>query len=429
MGKDDNKIKPKPKPKPKVYGIENFGKRTQIPGGNALSALLPTSNDSGDTYKRTQYNDEEAAAQGSFWPSASRGAAQLGNFGIDAQRNTTNFVDTLLRGISGRGQAPQGGGLGDSMFGSRDFRQSNKPVAPGALPPDREGSRYGMQRGGGAGEEQAPAAMGLAEYLRMAQDIMGGGGGVNYDPQRQLARSQAGEADARLEAMYRQLRGSVDADAAVLGSAYQEAQDSTAQNTVAAQEQTQGAADSANARNSEVLANLGIQQAQGNIIQEGRDLNTQAAAQVGDLAARGQSAGNRLVTNKASALQHNTNVGNAAGLEGNLQRASNQAKLQALLGEIDMQEQQENSAAQQNFLSQSLGLAQNMQGRDDDLQRSALGMANDRYAAELEAQSQASQMPDLQSMLTELQRLGIKLEDLDPRDQVRLITSKPQFAY
>jgi hypothetical protein len=239
--------------------------------------------------------------------------------------------------------------------------------------------------------------MTFADALAQASALIGAGGGgggglpsVNYDPQRNELRSRASEYDARLEAMYRQLRDSIDADAPVIQKAYQGAIDTTRQNNTDAQAQTQAASDNANALNAQVLANLGIQQAQGNIVQNGTDLNTQTAQRMADQATKAQAANDLLASNQATALQHNTNIGNAAGLEGNLQRAQNSARLQALLAEIDMKEQQDNQAvAAQNVsvrgndLSNQISLAQWLMGQatderryQDSLQQSAAEMAS-----------------------------------------------------
>lgn len=294
----------------------------------------------------------------------------IANTANDITRNLGNFWGSEILGE----RSPRGGGRGDAMVGSN-------PVDRIGAPTRRRGGV--IPKTGGLGAMPEEPEMSLADYLAMANQLIGGGGpGVNYDPQREALRGRASENDARLEAMYRQLRGSIDADAPKIQEAYQTAIDSGRQNTTDAQAQIQAATDAANSRNNEVLANLGIQEAAGNSIQEGTDLNSQAARQISDMAARGQASGDRLVSNQATALQHNTNIGNAAGLEGNLQRASNQARLQALLAEIDMQEQQENASAQQNAFSQQLGLANQLldfdrynQERQDNLQMSAAELA------------------------------------------------------
>lgn len=337
----------------------------------------------------------------------------IANFANDTTRNINNWWGSDILGE----KAPLGGGRGDAMVGSN-------PVDRIGRPSKRRGATF--QKGAYAGGMQEDAGLSLADYLSMASELISGGGGVNYDPQREAARGRASENDARLEAMYRQLRGSIDADAPVLQQAYQGAIDSTAQNSQTAQSQAQAATDSANSRNNEVLANLGIQQAAGNIVQNGTDLNTQTAENIGDMATRGQAAGDRLVSNQATALTHNTNVGNAAGLEGNLQRASNQSRLQALLAEIDMQEQQENASAQQSSFGQQLGLAQELLGfdrynqeRQDNLQMSAAEMAAEQQGGR--------QMPDLGSFL---QALGINPADIakDPHKYASLLGALPKYS-
>lgn len=301
------------------------------------------------------------------------------------------------------------------------FRQPFKPIPIGGLP----AGRYIMQnpqeqetkveplsdawraKTFPAKAQPAPEAhKSLSDYFQQAIALLGGsaGGGVNYDPQRATARQNASEADARLEAMYRQLRGSIDADAPVLQKAYQTAIDSTAQNAATAQAQTQAASDNAQARNDRVLANLGIQQAAGNQIQEGRDLGTQTAGNIAAQASKGQAAGDRLVSNQATALQHNTNIGNAAGLEGNLQRAVNQAKLNALLSEIDQKEQQDNAALSENSFSKQLSLVNLLfnfdrynQEQQASQEQALAKLMNDRDIAAMKAQS--NQAPDLRAML------------------------------
>lgn len=353
--------------------------RSGRPGGGTFgpgSVLKPSLQNSSDplTLLHNAANNKRGfSGQGEKYAPSDRYGGLFGNIANmfnDTTRNIGNFWGSEILGE----KTPLGGGRGDAMVGS------NPAARIGA--PGRARGRT-LPKGLGMGSEMpAEPEMTLADYLSMANQLIGGQPGVNYDPQRQAARDRAGENDARLEAMYRQLRGSIEADAPVLQQAYQTAIDSGKQITTEAQQQAQAATDAANAQNSQVLANLGIQEAAGNNIINGTDLNTQTAENIGDMAARGQTSADRLVSNQATALQHNTNIGNAAGLEGNLQRASNQARLQALLAEIDMQEQQENAGAQQNAFSQQLGMAQQLldfdrynQERDDNLQMSAAELA------------------------------------------------------
>ena len=434
-GRDDKTGKPVKKRT--SYGFDRYNERTKPLGSNFLGSLFATSDDSGRTYRPTRGLSESSTNP------FIRGGAQLTNFSTDAKRNLTNFGDSLWRSLSGRPMAPAEGGLGDSMFGSAPAAKKPKKPKKFTVGSDIASGITGVGNAALGGLNSVPQGLpaeqqqkSLADYLRAASELLGssGGGGVNYDPQRSTARQRAAEVDARLEAMYRQLRGSIDADAPVLQKAYQTAIDSTAQNAATAQAQTQAASDNAQARNDQVLANLGIQQAAGNQIREGRDLGTQTAGNIAAQASKGQAAGDRLVSNRATALQHNTNIGNAAGLEGNSQRAANQAKLNALLAEIDLKEQQDNAALSENSFSKQLSLANSLLDFDryNQEQRASQDQAlaklmNDRDIAAMKAQS--NQVPDLRAML---KMMGVDETWLtkDPKAAASLISAltKTTFA-
>src|SRR5690606_33274867 len=128
-------------------------------------------------------------------------------------------------------------------------------------------------------------------FLRQAMNQVGGVGRVSYDPLRNDARQRGAEYDARLEAMYNQLAQSLRNDAKEAGTRYQGAIDQSAERSADTQRNIQMASDVAADRNAEVLRNLGIEEAQGNIVRQGRDLSTQTARNVADAAARGQITG------------------------------------------------------------------------------------------------------------------------------------------
>lgn len=402
---------------------ENGGRARRANGGRTFgpgSVQKPSLGNSSDPLTllhNSAYGNKGYSGKGEVYEPTTKYSGLFGNianFANDTTRNISNWWGSDVLGE----KSPLGGGRGDAMVGSN-------PAARVGAPGRRLGGGFQKNNAYQGGLQGDGDQMTLADYLAMAAEMVGGGGGVNYDPQRNQLRQNASENDARLESMYRQLRGSIDADAPALKQAYQGAIDSTAANSQGAQAQAQAATDSANSRNSEILANLGIEEAMGNIVQNGTDLSSQTARNVGDMATRGQAAGDRLVSNQATALSHNTNIGNAAGLEGNLQRAANQSRLQALLSEIDMQEQQENAAAQQNGFSQQLGLAQELLGfdrynqeRQDNLQMSAAEMASQ--------QGSQKQMPDLGAFL---KALGINPEDIskDPAKYASLLGALPKY--
>lgn len=292
---------------------------------------------------------------------------EIGNFLNDSTRNLNNFIGSNILGE----KSPFGGGRGDAMVGSN-------PLAPA-----RPGKRMRPVGGGGPGQ-QAPVgtsplsfADALAQALGLVGDQGGGIPGVNYDSERNAARQNAGEADARLGAMYRQLTDAIQGENPNIQAAYQGAIDSTNAGAQQAQRNVQGAVDASQARNQSVLSNLGIGDANQQIIAQGRDANTAGAQQIADMAAGQQAATTNLTANQASSVQQNRSIGSAAGLEGNLQRAQNQARLQALLAKIDSSEQDQNAqiAAQnasqkQGGVSTALSLASQLYGMNrDDIDR------------------------------------------------------------
>lgn len=295
---------------------------------------------------------------------------QLFNFAADTSRNLSNFWDSEILG----NQRPLGGGLGDYRFGSGPQAKTQPKLPPAdrnVLNQGRIGNRRVQEPP--LGNTDLPSFM---SFLQQAMEQTGGVGRVSYDPLRQDARRRGSEYDARLNAMYNQLANSIRDDGTTIRENYRGAIDDTTARSATTQQQIQGASNVADDRNQQVLANLGIEQAAANQIAQGRDLNTQTADAVADAAARGQIAADRLTTGMESAATHNTNLAGAAGLEGNLQRARVQSELAALLAQYDMQEQEANRQAQQQALSQSMGLANALyedawrqRGYEDDVTR------------------------------------------------------------
>lgn len=291
---------------------------------------------------------------------------EMGNFANDVTRNLNNFIGSDILGE----KSPLGGGRGDAMVG--------RHPGSGAAAARQKSSPFQKTGAGIPGTSPLSFADALAQALGLMGDQSGGQVPfVNYDPERNTARQNAGEADARLEAMYRQLQGSINADQPAIQQAYQQAIDNTNAGAQQAQANVQGAVDASQARNQSVLGNLGIQDANQQIVAQGRDANTQAAQLMGDMAAGQQAATTNLTQNQASSVQQNRSIGSAAGLEGNLQRAQNQARLAALLSQIDREESDRNvsissqnaQAGQGNF-SGALSLAQQLYGMNrDDIDR------------------------------------------------------------
>lgn len=363
------------------------------------------------------------------------------SFLSDIGRDLTNFGETALRHSTGQRQQVQGGGLGDSVFGRKKPQPKKKPAvqsgpsltdamaqgynpfamfqadhsAPGNMvekgPGYQDGSFELNQMLQSLFDQANQPTMSYGDALSQAQGMVGWNP-ISYDPERATARGNASEADARLEAMYRQLRDSITADEGNIAKAYQGANQSIADAGAQAQQATQQASNAADDRNNEVLANLGISDAQQQIIGQGRDLNTQTAGAVADMAAKQQNAATNLSETQAAAVQQNRGIAGAAGLEGNLQRAQNQSKLQALLAKIDMAEQQENAAGQQNAQQQSMSLAQMLMQQSGNSSDRAYGryqdMLNRSDSLSIEAQNQARAQQEL------MMKLGSQEQQVDP---------------
>lgn len=363
-------------------------------------------------------DDRERAARGTSGPT------------IDTRGGVSNPMDPWasinsggqVRGTAGPvfkrpAQNPLGGGAGGAT--------SERSGRPG-------GGTFGAPKQAGSFLQKQQPMMedtGLPSFLANLMEALGmtsGGGGADFDPLRNDARSRGAEYDARLAAMYEQLQNEMRQDGTGIQQNYQGAIDQNAARTMEAQQSVQGASDDAAQRNLQQLQALGIGEAAGNIVSEGRDLNSDTAGAVQDAIARGQISGENLAQNKQSANTHNTNLVGAAGLEGNLQRARVQSELGSLLSQYDMQEQEANQQAQQQSLSQAMSLAGALtddqwkrQGYQDDLsqylaeQQSAQqqGMQPNKLSQSMQFLQQLMQSPqfadqDIESLLPYIQALG-----------------------
>lgn len=341
-----------------------------------------------------------------------QGIGQVADLWDNLLRQATNFAGDVGRWFEGKPNAPMGRGAGDYIYGL-PANSSNRP-----------GSRGSRSRGGSFGptpmkpptspiQENTP----LPGFLSNLMEALGYVSDpdpiarVSYDPLRQDARNRQAEYDAHLAAMYKQLQGSIRDDGTALQGTYDQAIDDTAARAEEAQAAIQGASDAAAARNLQQLQALGIGEAAGNIVAEGRDLNSQTADQIADAASRGQISGDLLQQNAQSAQQHNTNLVGAAGLEGNSQRARLQNELSQLLAQYDMAEQQanqqidaQNQQMRSQAFNQALGLAEAITGNQWDQRRYQDELSRFLYEQELNRQ-QGNQPNKIDQSLEFIQRL------------------------
>lgn len=366
-------------------------------------------------------------------------------------RNGNGIPDSNERG----GTLPAGSNrrnprvLGAVPVGSKNgVASASRPPMPGSLGPGSKtnvanagrgiftgGPGGGVERSGrpggrtfGVGKELRPLQRPeqsmedtllpsfLANLMNALQ--MGGTSGVDFDPLQNEARGRGAEYDARLNAMYNQLQSSMRQDGEGVQQSYQGALDQNSQRTDQAQQSVQGASDAAAQRNLQQLQALGIGEAAGNIVAEGRDLNSDTARAVQEAEARGQISGENLAQNQQSAAALNNSLVGAAGLEGNLQRARVQSELGNLLAQYDVQEQEANQAAQQQSLSQAMSLAGALtddqwkqRGYQDDLSRY---MAEQQGAQQMQPNKLSQSLSFLQSLMQSPQFQGSSVEDLLP---------------
>lgn len=236
------------------------------------------------------------------------------------------------------------------------------------------------------------SGLSLAEALAQALELLPGGGGVNYDPQRQALRERAGDADSRLEAMYRQLQGSYAADAPVIDAAYDTAQSGVNTATDQGVTNINNAYDKARADQTAQLTALGIGDAAATIAGAGQDAGAQQAAAVGNLEQNRGANVNQLETDQRASGAYNTRIGQAAGLEGNLSRATNQSRLQQLLAEIDAQEQQENASLTSNNRSAAMSLAGQLVNQDQFERQYADSRADADFDKQIQTQQLVSKL-------------------------------------
>lgn len=334
----------------------------------------------------------------------------LAEFFTQPATQALNFFGDLFTGFGRNKWESYGTGVGDQLFGVQKgyysdvnrnpginasildniFPTNRSPVSAGKQSRSPERDRVNRifrnnsnQPPVDPGAQRRDFASTLAEAIQLLQGL-GGGGSISYDPQRNALRQNAAEADAHLAAMFGGLADSIAADAAGIGSAYDEAIQRQGDITKQIGESIQQGYQSGTDMLTQQAQALGIQEAIANQIESGQtaagDLQQNLAAN----AAAGQTAQTLLNTNRASALDYNTAVKQSVQQEGAAQRAARQAALQKFLADIDIAEQQANASAQGDLGGSVLSLAQWLYGQNadearhqDDIAMRAQEIAND----------------------------------------------------
>jgi hypothetical protein len=363
----------KPKPSPSPTGIDAWKRATQAPGRD--NAVVRR-----DKRKPPAIPNLLGFGTGGIGDFLSKINTELWNGANTRAKNVGKFWET-------------GGGL----WG----KQNNSVVGPGPTDHEREvnspggygqkwtrgfnpaGNFSALDTGSGLEQPRNFADI-LAEVQSMLQ-AQGAGGGVSYDPLREQARSQWQDADARTLAMYQQLQNSIGAEAGNLGKVYDEGVAATNAATEFANQQNAQSAQNIGSMVNQQAGALGIQEAVANDLNAGNLSGQDQMARTADTTARGQLTSNQLGSNKVSALDFNSDLVGAAGLQGAMDRGARSNELQRLLAGYDVAEQEANAQAQGSYASDSMDLAKFLYGQENEnwqfgnnMQRYATGEANDR---------------------------------------------------
>lgn len=309
-------------------------------------------NDDGESFNERLDRDYGKGDSLPSWigRTAAQANNELLNFRTDGAVNSQNFWGWLTGGP----QDATAESVRESWLrpgGSMDLYRRPPASASGdpSSPLTRMLGKGSKMLGKGEAPQQAEQELTFADYLAMANEMVGGT--PDYAAMEQYLRDNASSADTRLEAMYRQLRGSIDADAPGIGQNYDSAGAAMDQNAQQAQATTNQGYDAARAAQTQQLEALGIGEAAGTLAANGGFAAGDQGAANANIEQNRLAGMQQTTANKASALNYNTGIGNAAGLEGNVQRALVQQQLAQKLAELSMQEQQDSVSSRSNSIS------------------------------------------------------------------------------
>lgn len=179
-----------------------------------------------------------------------------------------------------------------------------------------------------------------------------------YDNQEKTARQNGADADAKLQAMYRQLAQSYLDDNAGTKAAYDRSAGALSQASDQAASEVKQAASSSTSDLVGMLSKLGIQDTGKVLANKGTTLAGDTNAVLNGIAANKGANLAANESNSAAAQEYNRNISSAANLEGTTQRAENQQNLSKVLQSIaaartNAVNQAKQSAAQAAASSQS----------------------------------------------------------------------------
>lgn len=352
-------------------------------------------------------------------PSWARGAEQIGSF----------LTGTPMRELpSSRTQRPR-----PPRFSSSNERQRflNRVNA------DR------MQNARPGAEEQGvgPDFRSFADYLREAEALINGGGagGVNYDPQRNALRQNAGQANDIIGSIYASLQQQFADAAPQIEQRYAQSGQDIDLNTAQAANAVNSSNEAIRNEQTRQLSALGIEDAIANVAPQ------QAADQANALQSierTGQIAGNANTGFGTAASTYNAENRGTAGMEGASKQALLQANLLSALADVDAREQEANASLSSQRQNSALSVAQLLMENDPEGAAAAAAQArqmselaqqqfeNEMAVREFDAKYNRQSQPGLglQQVLDLItQQSGGSLDEMDPKNLAALVNAYSRF--
>jgi hypothetical protein len=318
---------------------------------------------------------------------------EVGNFLGDAYIGASNGTDSIVKWLLSKPQSAPGAGYGEMVVGGQLPKKGSLPTGHNYTPtstPAREDEKHRKT---------------FAEYLAEA-NAMYGGVGTDWEALKNGVRSEGALGDARLQAMYTQLRNSIDADEGGIRQNYDKGTAEVGAHAGEAAANVTEAYQAARDAQTQQLSALGIGDAAAVLAGQGGAAAADQAHAVGNIAQNQTTNQNQLAQHKTSAVDYNTNIGNAAGLAGDSRRAALQGNIQKQIAQLILAQGQEKSQQ----MGGKIDLAKTLYSMDPD---NAAGMsaADQQNLAEFMYQQQRDTLEDQQGAQGQQTKVYMQLVD------------------
>lgn len=271
-----------------------------------------------------------------------------------------------------------------------------------------------------------PQAPSLTDFLQQALGMVGRGGIDTsvYDNQINQLQQQGQQASGALSKAYADLVARYAADLPSIQANYDQAAQTIQANAANARNDTNAGYGAAAASQNDMLKNLGIQDAQANIIEHGNSATNDQAHTLGNIAQGTQSNLDLNALQKQIAEQYNTQAGQAQGVAGATQQALLQQNLSKQLGALGLAKSQAVSQGISNNFSQAMQLGNALS--NDYWNQQDRNSQNDLNSQKLLLQEQSAQQKSNRSgSIIDLLNQYIKStgQQVDPKTYAALLNA------